>query len=333
MPAVYQVILIEVLLSSHRLAGLYSPAPLPACLSADRRIIWAMPEGTKTALHENKRYEQISPTAWPVAFRRIFSGIPYCTEIFDEMKKAQAIPIDPELMRPDLSPQIEARFRIISRALSELGIKQVLELAAGFSPRGLIMSEDPSCTYVELDLLPVIELKKQIVKSLEESGVTEHRPNLVWQPENVLKPSDLDEAVSGFDTYQPVVVVHEGLMRYLTMDERAQLAQNVHGLLTKFGGAWVTPDVSLRKVFENENEADRNHIQKISELTGSDIVGNRFESKEQAQEFFENLGFDVKSRSWLEVTDELVSPQRLGISPEAVQEMNSLPVLLVMTVR
>lgn len=291
-----------------------------------------MEKELERTLERKNSYEKIEPTARIVAYRRSLSDIPFAKEIYNLVKDG-GDPIEPSLLRPDLSPQIEARHKIIDRYLDQSGIGQVLEIASGLSPRGLNRTQDEKVRYVELDLPAVIDKKAKIVSQLLGASIIPLRPNLHLVSGNALELPDLERTSTIFDPDKSLAVVNEGLMRYLTMAERARLATNIHALLTKFGGIWITPDISLKRVFENENVRDKAHVEQISKMTGASIVANRFESKEQAKKFFEHLGFDVQPHSWLEVADELTSPSRAGVTPEEVTEMNSLPVLFVMTAR
>ena len=87
-------------------------------------------------------------------------------------------------------------------------MSQVLEIAAGFSSRGLVFAGQPNTRYVELDLPDLTELKTQIV------GDIAHIPdNLHILGGNALRLSDFDEASRYFDGNKPVAVVNEGLLR------------------------------------------------------------------------------------------------------------------------
>lgn len=117
-------------------------------------------------------FEKVIPTARMVAYRRTFSDIPYSIEIFEaleEIKKRNnydEIPSD--LKKPELSPQFEARHKLIDKLIYQTNSEQVLELASGFSSRGLSMSQEHNFNYVELDLPTVIKEKKQIIKEIAE---------------------------------------------------------------------------------------------------------------------------------------------------------------------
>ena len=117
-------------------------------------------------------FEKVIPTARMVAYRRTFSDIPYSLEIFEaleDIKKRnnyEEIPAD--LKKPELAPQFEARHKLIDKLIYQTHSKQILELASGFSSRGLSMSKEDNFNYVELDLPSVIKEKQQIIKGIAQ---------------------------------------------------------------------------------------------------------------------------------------------------------------------
>ena len=112
----------------------------------------------------------------------------------------------------------------------------------------------------------------------------------------------------------------EGLLRYLNFEEKAVVAANVHQLLERFGGVWITPDLS-EGTFGRTNEKTEERNLRMKRITGVNLPENRFKDEQAAREFFENLGFDVERHSCLEVLDELISPQKLNFSKEQLKTM------------
>ena len=67
-------------------------------------------------------------------------------------------------------------------------------------------------------------------------------------------------------------------------------------------------------------------------MTGIDVAKNYFENEDAARAFFEDLGFRIERHSFMEIADELVSPQRLHLSREQVEKEIGGLAVLVMTV-
>ena len=116
-----------------------------------------------------------------MAYFRTLSDIPFSQEIFlelqDVIKRTRSADESEEfenniklsktipMLFSIFTPYFEARFKIVSHLLKAHGINQILEIAAGFSGRGLEMARDSSVEYVEFDLPNVIHDKKGIAKS------------------------------------------------------------------------------------------------------------------------------------------------------------------------
>lgn len=282
-------------------------------------------------------FEKVIPTAWMVAYRRTFSDIPYSQEIFNKLedirKRMDQEDIADDLKKPEMAPQFEARHKLIDKMILATGHTQVLELASGFSSRGLSMAQDNGFEYTEIDLPEVIREKQQIIQEITTEEGRGIPANLHFAAGSVLDFENLEKATQYFDKAKPLAIINEGLLRYLNFQEKAKVAKNIHALLEKFGGVWITSDISLRKIFSNENKIMKDHVEKISELTGKDIVANRFETEEEAREFFESLGFAIESHSFSEVIDDLTSPKNLGLSQEHVRDTLEAAVVFVMKPR
>jgi O-methyltransferase involved in polyketide biosynthesis len=277
-------------------------------------------------------HTRVAPTAWGVAYLRTFTDIPLSQEVFDALDKRLPAAGEPSVAargdRDHLAPQLEARYKLVDKLLLAAGTTQIIELAAGVATHGINLTRaNPSLNYIELDLPGVTKEKRSVIK---EIGL-QVPPNLTIRDGDALNESNVRQAVEGFSKYKPLAVVNEGLMRYLTFDEKTVLARIIHRLLEEFGGVWITPDISLRQALSREDEAASGHTQHLKQTTGIDIDKNLFGDEQQAKTFFEGLGFRIERHSFLEVTDQLVSPSKLGMSAQEVQRLNDPCVAFVMT--
>jgi O-methyltransferase involved in polyketide biosynthesis len=282
-------------------------------------------------------YDGIVPTGWLTAYGRTFTDIPYSQEMFDEL----------EAMRTDggstdtlgvmkdtqLAPQFEARHKLLNKLVGRTGIKQVIEIAAGLSTRGLEFTDDSGVEYVEVDLPRMMADKRRIVSNLEHRGVVPHRANLHIEDGSAVSSDDMQKATRHFDPTKPVAVVNEGLLRYLSFDDKAKYADNVKAILRKFGGVWITSDISLPKVIYKEQDVMGERRKRISEITGVNVSDNLFKDEDDAKRFFEDLGFKVESHSFLEEIDELTSPTKLDMQRDYVEAINASAVCFVMRLK
>ena len=90
-------------------------------------------------------FESIIPTAIITSYPRIFTDIPYEKEIYNWLSKNCSNNIE---LNKLLAPELEARFKLTNKLIDSLNITQVLELASGYSSRGLIYSKK-GYNYVE----------------------------------------------------------------------------------------------------------------------------------------------------------------------------------------
>ncbi|MBI4119405.1 MAG: class I SAM-dependent methyltransferase [Parcubacteria group bacterium] len=253
-----------------------------------------------------------------MAYCRTFTDIPFSKQIFDELLKVREVRKTIASFayggtRISLVPSFETRYRLTDRLISENGSKQIVEIAAGLSPRGLSMSGNPLIRFVEVDLPEVMRRKRKIVDNILKRSKNGLRSNLRLESGNALNLSDLRNATKYFKD-EPIAVISEGLLRYLNFKEQALLAKNIHALLSKFGGVWIVPIIT-RATSKNPLA-----IKRGSEIIGRDISKNMFENPKQARVFFAKLGFTIEQRSGMEVAGELVSPQRLGLLKEYVEK-------------
>ena len=255
---------------------------------------------------ENYDFRRVSVTALVPAFARgECTTIPWAGEILEVLRDRGATlsngPWSENGARGHAS-FFEARFLAVSRLLEEKAATQVLELAAGLSPRGIALAQR-GVRYVEADLPESTTLKREVVSAILGSVPQ----NLHLCAASVIDRAQLLGCCSPFVAARPVAVTTEGLLRYLTFDEKTNLAANVHEILERYGGWWITPDIHLRRWAQRQSPAYR---QSEQETLGRDLAPNYFADVDHAQRFFAECGFAVDSRPLLEgIRDQIALPQ------------------------
>jgi O-methyltransferase involved in polyketide biosynthesis len=241
-------------------------------------------------------FRRVSVTALIPAFSRgEYTSIPYASEMLAYLRGRGASlsegPWSDEAARA-FAPVFEARFRAVTQAVAEKGATQVLELAAGLSPRGMELARQ-GIVYVEADLDESMAQKREIVTAI--LGAIPR--NLHLCTASVIDRSQLLDCCSPFVAGRPVAVTMEGLLRYLTFDEKALVARNVHEILERYGGWWITPDVHLRTLTQRQTPDYR---QRERETLGRSLDAHYFEDLDHALRFFSDCGFAVDSRPLFE---------------------------------
>jgi O-methyltransferase involved in polyketide biosynthesis len=259
-------------------------------------------------------------TAQGLVLRRmLYTELPLAREIFEALEKIHPATDADWQWAKDVPavPTFEARYVMTNRILAERGIKQVFELASGLSPRGLVMTADPTCTFLEVDLPEEMGLKKAIIANLLEAGaIKSPGSNLHLLEGSVTEAAVFAKATTLFRK-EPVGVVCEGLLRYLSFDDKAIVARHVYELLKTFGGVWITPDI---ETLDNEKQlAHRKSLEK----QGVSVEDNIFPNLDAAQKYFEGFGFVVQITPLSDKIEELVSPGKCGMTTEqAIDKLN-----------
>src|SRR6478736_5747514 len=105
---------------------------------------------------------QISVTAKVSAYYRKFSDIAFAAEVATQIGADEAFAkiVRDHALKPDkltfYAAMFEARYKSITQLIRECGASQVLELACGYSLRGLDLTRASSLCYVETDLPGVV---------------------------------------------------------------------------------------------------------------------------------------------------------------------------------
>lgn len=201
---------------------------------------------------------RISVTAKVSAYYRKFSDIAFAAEVATLIGADEAFAeiVREHALEPDrltfYAPMFEARYKSITQLIRECGATQVLELASGYSLRGLDLTQTSSIHYVETDLRDVVATKLDLLEDVRRRHNIAPRPLHAVMVADVLDLGQLQIAAAGFDRGRPLVILCEGLVGYLTREETGCLTRNVRGLLSEFtGGWWIVPDFAFKTEIRN----------------------------------------------------------------------------------
>lgn len=270
-------------------------------------------------------YISISSTAIVTSYPRTFTDIPYEKSIYECIKKK--CNNEEVVLNKMLAPEIEARYKLTNKLLENTKINQVLELAAGYSSRGLIYSQK-GYNYIEMDLKNVSDNKKKIINEISEMN-----NNLHIISGNALRKTDFDKCKQYLNKNNEVAVINEGLLRYLTFDEKRQVAQNIFNLLSEYGGVWITCDVTPKKFIQNQDENLPNFNQNLNNITERNKLNDRFENVEHIREFFGEIGFSsIEVHKFSEMKNFLTSIGELKIDINNVEKLLDEAIVVVMKI-
>ena len=160
---------------------------------------------------------------------------------------------------------------------------QVLEIAAGLSPRGWWFRQHyPMVDYRELDLPDMAQTKQNALKQMDEKS-----PDVLSVD---LFTEDFQKAFDIFDRNRPLVVISEGLINYFTKELLQQLIQSIVDYGKDFKTLHYLTDLypepvknKLAKVIWNSS--------KLLKVMSRSAFSFHFVSPEEVRNFMQHAGF------------------------------------------
>jgi O-methyltransferase involved in polyketide biosynthesis len=274
----------------------------------------------------------ISVTAKVAAYYRQFSDIPFAAEAARRIGADEAFETilrEHGLERDKLTfyaPMFEARYKSLTQLILESGASQVLELASGYSLRGLDLSRTEAIHYVETDLPDVVTAKLSLLEDLRQQHELLPSPRHVLASADALDLEQVRAAAAVLDSRRPLTILCEGLIMYLSKRETEQLATNIHRLLGEFaGGSWISPDFTFRAEAKDLPPERVRLREAITGVTQRQMDASAFEDGDELTAFLNRVGFDVQVRSQVEEeTPSFSSIQSLGLSPALIDRMRAV---------
>jgi O-methyltransferase involved in polyketide biosynthesis len=192
---------------------------------------------------------------------------------------------------PSLEPYLMARHLAIDarveQAIESGRVSQVLEVAAGLSPRGWRFAQryGDRITYVEADLPAMAERKREALRRIGSLG-DHHRMVDVdaLRPDG---PGSLADLAGELDPAAGLIIVTEGLLGYLSTPDMTALWERFAAVLSGFSAGRYVSDLHLGDVVTPV-------IKGFRVLLGAFVRGRvylHFDSAEQAERALLAAGF------------------------------------------
>lgn len=173
----------------------------------------------------------------------------------------------------------------------------VLDLACGYSPRVLVMAPR-GYTYIGADLPGVAD---QL--AAKRSELIPDDPTL-FAGYRCLDVTDLPamESLLG-GLREKMTIVTQGLLTYLTLDQKQELMKGIHSLLEREGGCWVIPDAHPDRMLNTSCEAilgkrGAGLVERIYSIVDKQVGRSRetngWRTIDEIQAALEEFGFAVK---------------------------------------
>lgn len=284
--------------------------------------------------------EKVSITAKLSAYYRQFSDIAFASEVATLIgaesayaQLAQEHGLDRDQLAP-YAPMFEARYKSVSELIRKAGASQILELACGYSMRGLDLTRSGALYYVETDLAGVIATKQTLLDEIRRRHQIAPNPRHHVTVADALELEQLGVAIRDFDQRQPLLVLCEGLMGYLSRGETERVARNVRGLLGDHqGGSWIVPDFTFVAELRNLPPERVRLRTAVMGITERQLDAAAFEDHEELVSFFRGIGFDTRVASQIDETPSFASLASLGLPGSLLDRLRPLLRVWVMTPR
>lgn len=220
--------------------------------------------------------------------------------------------VPPEIKR-GYAIALEARYEVSNEMIKREDKPFIIDLPSGYTPRAMLTPKMGK-KYIGMDLPVVADDIGPIVKEIlpDEYGVS-----VQFYGVDATNYDSMKEALDGIDG--EVCIVMDGILGYFNEPELISLCENIKKILTRFGGSWVTGDVTGLNIFgatfaalfkENPeviNAFSTNTANQMSDVTlgqNSMLIGGI----DKALEFLAGRGFIVERFSYSDLLpDTLLS--------------------------
>ncbi|HLY51016.1 MAG TPA: class I SAM-dependent methyltransferase [Solirubrobacteraceae bacterium] len=172
-----------------------------------------------------------------------------------------AMRVNSVLGRGTLESYLLARHRAIDgaleRAIEEHGITQVIEVAAGLSPRGWRFHQryGERITYIEADLAGMAERKRRALERL--GSLSEHHQVRVLDALKGSGAQSLPAVAGELEPEHGLAIITEGLLGYLPTDSVLEIWARFAGVLGGFASGRYVSDIHIGAVQDTTIRAFR----------------------------------------------------------------------------
>ncbi len=239
----------------------------------------------------NRNFNTISPSAKSLLLMKGYTNIPFARQAAELMHPGK---FNPDFSGKDINfwarvVHFEKRYWSIDQLLSDLPVKNILELSSGFSFRGLEIAKEEGFYYIDTDLPDVIAAKKDFIEALKIDGF-KMKGILELLPLNALDDKQFHRVAGRFPDGK-IVIVNEGLLMYFDKNEKEKLCGIIYNLLKERGGYWITSDIYIKNKQEKSGLKIEDKTREFYEQ--HNIEEKKFESFEEARAFFNMMGFKI----------------------------------------
>lgn len=255
---------------------------------------------------ENQQFDPVSPTAKVVAFLRGLDKSLQFDNAFspetDGETRLRNLGITASETQELMAVLFQSRYHAMNAAISgpEYKARQIIEFAAGISPRGYQWARlSPGTIYVESDLPQLMIHKAKLVRNSYLGSQQKARGIHHCCAADVLNRESIFAAIENLDVSHPFVIATEGLLLYFGETEMEQFFANIRSVFERYPKAvWVTDFVSqsnLKDLFASHPGVARG-VKAVFSQTGRNVVpSNPFQFDDCVRNWLERFKLRVES--------------------------------------
>ena len=231
----------------------------------------------------------------------------------------------------------EIRYASINDFIESENYTNVMDLGCGVSPRCLYLAKK-GINYVGTDLPDVVNVLNDYAPNFIKNDMKKYVNFKVADASN---HKEMINAAKGFKG--KICIVEEGLLMYLSREQQKAMLKNIHDILKKNGGCYVTSDFVAGKIFMSSNRTiygnedaliigkeTQKLYENLSHILFNDTM---FKSTEEAVKFIEDQGLKVEMRPLFKKTPDIRSIRDLNNRDIAnINTMTQQKLLWIITV-
>lgn len=283
----------------------------------------------------SNKYERISPTAIGVAYLRAqFTNMPFSKEILEKIKKFSQVPFLAKIPPPlthlaiffprslQAVAGMEIRYLSVNNILNQLDETwAIVEIAAGLTPRALEWSGE-HFIYIDTDLPHMLKIKKRVFHEILQNNSIEFNSRHVFETLNALEFNGWEQLGKTYfsDKKMKIAVINEGLLGYLTLEEKRSLRDNIKKFFDLYAieGKWITTDFSSLNLWR-ATRIVRRFQKNIEQVSGRNF--HFFKNRTEVIEFLQEGGFHAKYIDNDAILDKLTCIPKMHLNKRKIRNI------------
>ena len=189
-----------------------------------------------------KSFEKINPVVASADYSLsalAAAGVPEAVELYKAVRKNSHDSAERAFSSDKITDTAEIinaefRYKAINRAIEKTGIRNVLDLGCGFSPRVSALAA-AGYNILGADLPAIIAQIQPAVAAM--GGASQ---GIAYREVDATNAASLSDAADSLG--DELIIVTEGLLPYFTESELWTVIENIRTVLLRHGGVWITPD-------------------------------------------------------------------------------------------